>query len=368
MSEALPAETPVENIAAGESTEKKEGEVVVGSGVAVVVAVEGIQTQADQPEAFAIDAEAKAKAQGEDVDADVEDGANEGEEAGEEAAHMDLDIDAVPVEQQQQKQQQAGADAEPPAKQPRGVKRAREAAASFTDGFGLGGDNRNNRVELGRGARSRSSLGFSQAASPGSAQAASAKASIKCPVEGCKRVKLIASQKQLYFHMRDCHSTSISVKFRNKTATVTKSDDGLFHCLGCEKQFASPSSLRTHASKCSVSHLSLMNSSASASGSIPFAALDLPLYDQHLNYRTFIHQLMPSYITLPDADKISIKKQVTTWLEDQMKHDFGDCIVLSNHDGKSATLSVPDFLVEDFKSWAFSELQKLFPSAKLRKP
>ncbi|KAI9334391.1 hypothetical protein BDR26DRAFT_866979 [Obelidium mucronatum] len=176
--------------------------------------------------------------------------------------------------------------------------------------------------------------------------------------------------------MRDCHSSSISVKFRNRTATVAKSADGFFHCLGCDKQFASPSSLRTHASKCSVSHYGLAHSFAggddAAFGSTGDDKFmnddDLPIYEQHLNYRSIIHQIMPAYQSLSEPDRLNIKKAVTKFLESALKEDFSDCIVYANQEGKRSTLSIPDHLVEDFKKWSYDELLRMFPSAKLRMP
>ncbi|KAJ3082844.1 hypothetical protein HDU99_001438 [Rhizoclosmatium hyalinum] len=202
---------------------------------------------------------------------------------------------------------------------------------------------------------------------------------ITCPVPGCKRTKTIASHKQLYFHMRDCHSSELSVKFRNQTAIVKKGPNGMFQCLGCDKEFASPSSLRTHASKCSVSRFSSSNRYSSnhdydydesgsrsfdidEGGSFTDAPELTPLYEAHLNYRTVIAQIYPSYSTLPEPSKITIKKSVRAWLLQHAAKNAEpvferECVIFANRDGLTPTYAVPDAVVDEFKEWVSAEVQ-----------
>ncbi|KAJ3072901.1 hypothetical protein HDU98_002655 [Podochytrium sp. JEL0797] len=181
-----------------------------------------------------------------------------------------------------------------------------------------------------------------------------------CPVPGCKRTNIV-SEKQMYYHMRDCHADKISVKFRDYTRTIHKNIyDGRFHCLGCESHFGSPSSMRSHAANCFAGKNLSSKRAKFDDDEDEFGeeAVD-PIYEPHLNYRTIISKKVP-YLSLPHASKVTIKQAVKAFFLEQLGNDdLGECLVLASDPNMNSTYSVPERVREKFTEWVDVELPRL---------
>ncbi|KAI8610296.1 hypothetical protein BC830DRAFT_760543 [Chytriomyces sp. MP71] len=86
----------------------------------------------------------------------------------------------------------------------------------------------------------------------------------------------------------------------------------------------------------------------------------------HVNYKSIIAALMPSYPNLPEPERLAIKRGVRLFLEHELPKDaFSDCITSCvAHAGKHRTYGVPSSVRDGFEAWLIEELRRCFPDAR----
>ncbi|KAJ3357239.1 hypothetical protein HDU83_008052 [Entophlyctis luteolus] len=80
-----------------------------------------------------------------------------------------------------------------------------------------------------------------------------------------------------------------------------------------------------------------------------------------IKYNIILAKIMKDFKNLPKEARVAIKKGVKSFLQHELKDQFEDCVITSDEPDKANTYGVPEGLLNEFKTWACSELQRCFP-------
>ncbi|KAJ3023377.1 UNVERIFIED_CONTAM: hypothetical protein HDU68_008643 [Siphonaria sp. JEL0065] len=75
-------------------------------------------------------------------------------------------------------------------------------------------------------------------------------------------------------------------------------------------------------------------------------------------YEKIAQEVLPNFLTLPSATRVSIESNVASYLKEKMRGWFAECEI-SNDAGPGKLYGVPEHLVEDFRDWICVELMRV---------